>query len=295
MHGELDRSADHHRGELGVRGGGRGFADHLSEADDGDAVRDLADLAELVGDEDDGCPGCLELAHDLHQLVGLLRGEDRGGLVEDEHPGVAGERLDDLDPLLDADGELLDQRVGIDVESEPSRDLAHALAGRADVQQSARASRLVSEHDVLGHAEDGDEHEVLVHHADAGAHRVAGTLEVLHLAVEKDGSLFCRVQAVEDVHERRLACAVLAEQTVDLSGLHHEIDVVVGDETAEPLRDPAEFELHGADPSEGGAPTHRDGQGRRAGCAVGQTSGEAGMKPDLPTAAGLSPGGTTRP
>ena len=108
--GQLDRAADHHRGELGVAGGGLGLADDLAEADDRDPVGDLADLAQLVGDEDDRLPGLLELAHDLHQLVGLLRGQDRGGLVEDEQLGVAGQRLDDLDALLDADGEVLDER-----------------------------------------------------------------------------------------------------------------------------------------------------------------------------------------
>ena len=135
--GELDGAAHHHRGELGVRGRRRRLAHDLAEPDDGDAVGDLADLAELVGDEDDGCPGRLELAHDLHQLVGLLRREHGGRLVEDEHLRVARERLDDLDALLHADGQILDERVGVDVEAEALRDLAHALARRVQIEQSA--------------------------------------------------------------------------------------------------------------------------------------------------------------
>ena len=135
LHGELDGAADHERRELGVRGGGRGLADDLAEADDGDAVGDLAHLAQLVRDEHDRGAALLELAHDAHELVGLLRGEHRGRLVEHEHAGVAGERLDDLDALLHADGEVVDERVGVDVEPEPLGDLAHlrarAAAGRA--------------------------------------------------------------------------------------------------------------------------------------------------------------------
>ena len=72
---------------------------------------------------------------------------------------------------------------------------------------------------------------MLVHHADAGAHRVAGAVEVLHDVVEEDLALVGLVEPVEHVHERRLARAVLAEQAVDLAGLHDEIDVVVGDES----------------------------------------------------------------
>ena len=53
---------------------------------------------------------------------------------------------------------------------------------------------------------------MLVHHADAGGHGVAGAGEVLHLVVEEDLALVGLVQAVEHVHERRLAGAVLTEQ-----------------------------------------------------------------------------------
>ena len=219
VHGELDRAADHERGELGVGGGGLGLADDLAAPDHGDPVRDRADLAQLVGDEDDRLPGLLELAHDLHQLVGLLRRQDRGRLVEDEDLGVAGERLDDLDPLLDADGQVLDQRVGVDVEAEPLGDLADPLAGGVEVERAGEPGGLVAEHDVLGDGEDRDEHEVLVDHADAGGDRVAGAGEVLHHVVEDDLALVGRVEAVEDVHQRGLAGAVLAEQRVDLARL----------------------------------------------------------------------------
>ena len=70
-----------------------------------------------------------------HELVGLLRGEHRGRLVEDEHLGVAGEGLDDLDPLLHADRQIADQGIRVDVEAEAGRDLAH------DARAAARSSR----------------------------------------------------------------------------------------------------------------------------------------------------------
>ena len=84
---------------------------------------------------------------------------------------------------------------GFDVESEPRRDLAHAPARGIQIEEAPGARRLVAEHHVLGDGEDGDEHEVLVDHADAGAHRVAGTVEVLHLVVEQDHALVGRGRA----------------------------------------------------------------------------------------------------
>ena len=236
------------RGELAVARGRARLAHDLAQPDHGDPVGDGAHLAQLVGDEDDRDAGLLELTHDLHQLVGLLRGEHRGRLVEDEHLRVAGERLDDLDPLLHADRQVLDDGVGVDVEAEPLGDLLDPLAGRVEVEGAGEAGGLVAEHDVLGDGEDRHQHEVLVDHADAGRDRVAGSGEVLDLAVEHDLALVGLVEAVEDVHQRRLAGAVLAEQAVDLAGLDRQGDVVVGDDVAEALGDVAQSELHGRDP-----------------------------------------------
>src|SRR5260221_14486265 len=47
-------------------------------------------------------------------------------------------------------------------------------------------------------------------------------------------------QAVDDVHQRRLAGAVFADQGVDLAGTHGQVDVVVGDHARPRLRDPAQ-------------------------------------------------------
>src|SRR5260370_37861850 len=47
-------------------------------------------------------------------------------------------------------------------------------------------------------------------------------------------------QAVEDVHQGRLAGAVLADQGVDLARAHRQVDVVVGDHARPGLRAPAQ-------------------------------------------------------
>ncbi len=145
LHGERHAPADHEGRELRVAGGGLGLADHLAEPDHRDAVRDLAHLPQLVGDEDDARAGVPELLHDDHELVGLLRREHGGRLVEHEHLRVARQGLDDLDALLDADGQVGDERVRIDVEAEaggdraPSRGRRPGRAGRRASSPRARA------------------------------------------------------------------------------------------------------------------------------------------------------------
>jgi hypothetical protein len=69
-----------------------------------------------VGDEDDGAPARLQLAHDREQLLALTGGENRCRLVEDQHLGVPDQGLDDLHPLLHADRELFDQGIGVDAQ-----------------------------------------------------------------------------------------------------------------------------------------------------------------------------------
>ena len=244
MDGQFHRAPHHERGELGVGRRGLGFADDLAEADDGDAICDFSHLAELMGDEHDRGALVAKLTHDVHQLVGLLRSEDGGRLVEDEYPGIPRQRLDDLHTLLDADGEIADDRVGVDLEAEALSDVAHVLACLGEVEAAEPLRLLVAEHDVLGDREDGDEHEVLVDHADAGGHGIPRPTEMLHDVIEEDLALIGTVQAIQDVHEGRLAGTVLAEQRVDLTRLDDEVDVVVGDEPAEAFGDPAELELH---------------------------------------------------
>jgi hypothetical protein len=89
---------------------------------------------------------------------------------------------------------------------------------------------------------------VLVDHPDPVLDRVLRGAERDPFALEQDLAFVGPVEAVEDVHERRFARAVLAEQRVHLAAVEVEIDVVVRDDAREPLRDSAQLEqgrVHG--------------------------------------------------
>ena len=121
-------------------------------------------------------------------------------------------------------------------------ELAHAPPRLADVEQHLAVRRLLGEDDVLGHRHHRDQHEVLVHHPDPALDRVLGGRERRLLPVQQDLAGVRVVQAVEDVHQRRLAGAVLAEQRVDLAAPELKVDVVVREDARELLGDPAELE-----------------------------------------------------
>ena len=98
---EEDVAADHQPREPRLGGAGRRERVHcLSSAQDGDAIRDLEHLVQLVRDEDDRHALPLEGLEDREQLGRLLRREHGGRLVEDEDVCAPIQRLHDLDPLL---------------------------------------------------------------------------------------------------------------------------------------------------------------------------------------------------
>ena len=97
---------------------GRGRrSDHLAASKHHDVVSDSLHFAQFVGDEDNAhALGC-EFLQNRQEMVGLLGRQDRSGFVEDKHVGVAVQRLQNLDSLLAADREILDDRVGFDESS----------------------------------------------------------------------------------------------------------------------------------------------------------------------------------
>ena len=149
----------------------------------------------------------------------LVLGQRRRRLVEDQQPRLLGERPGDDHQLLRGEVERAHRRGGVEVEAEGVERLAGAAQPARDVDHPP-ARRLVVERDVLGDAEVGDDVDLLRHQRHAGrlglgdAGRREGPAGEAHAAVVAAG----RDGAGEDLDQRRLAGAVLAEQRHDLAG-----------------------------------------------------------------------------
>ena len=110
-------AADHQLGQLLLAGlRGPAVRHHGPGAHDADLVGHRHDLAQLVGDQDDGAPLRLQVAQDAEQMVGLLRRQHARGLVQDQDARAAEQGLEDLDPLLHAHGQARHRRVEVDLE-----------------------------------------------------------------------------------------------------------------------------------------------------------------------------------
>ena len=89
-------------------------------------------------------PASGELTHDLHQFIRLLRCQHSRRLVQNQDLRLTRQSLDDLDALLRTDRQILDERIGIQVEAEARRYFAHRLTRALTANNTRRASRLIT-------------------------------------------------------------------------------------------------------------------------------------------------------
>jgi hypothetical protein len=157
--------------------------------------------------------------------------------VEDQQPRLGQQRPHDLDPLPLADREGVDHPIRLQLQAVLGRlgpDPRHHL------RQRERAAH--PQPDVLGHRERVEEREVLEHHGDAQRPRLLGAADLHRLAVPEDAAGVGAERPVDDLHQRRLAGAVLPQDGVDLAGPYFQRHLLVGHHRGEALADPIELE-----------------------------------------------------
>ena len=233
----LDLGADHHprqrsRGLL-LRIAGR---DLLAAAQDRGGVAKPLHLVELVADvEDRAALGLQPVQHD-EELIGFLRGQDRGRLIEDQEFRVLHQHAHDLDALPLADRELPDLAVGI--ERKPVN-IGHFFEPRRHVLEQFLA--VEPERDILGDGEIVEQREMLEHHADAAGTRFRRSGQD-HLLALPAHLAFARLdQAVDGFDQGRFARAVFAQQRMDFLRPDIDIDGIIGEESAVALGQPNWF------------------------------------------------------
>ena len=162
-------------------------------------------------------PSLRQRAQDAEELVGLLRRQHAGRLVEDQDPGAAIRATFRISTrCCSPDRQIADERVGIDVQAVVARQPLQLGARRGEALARSSGAALGAEHDVLQHGEILHQHEMLVHHADAVRRwRRAGCAMRTGLPSMQDLAAVGLVEAVEDAHQRRFAGAVLADDAGD--------------------------------------------------------------------------------
>jgi hypothetical protein len=185
----------------------------------GDAVADLADLVHAVGDEDDSRAASAEALDDLEQAIARGHVERGGRLVQNQDARLAKQGANDAAGLAVAQGDLLDGPVEI---QRPTQQLFEhrASAGALLPRRHTRADEAVdAEPDVVEHGprlrdknllEDGDDARLLGDPRGAGGEGAR--------SLELDRARVWSVHPAQDLHQRALTRAVLADERVHLPG-----------------------------------------------------------------------------
>ena len=97
--------------------------------------------------------------------------------------------------------------------------------------------RLAAEEDVAGDVERVDDLELLVNDADAEAGRVSRPVHRHRHTGDGDLARVRTMDPGQDLHQRRLARAILAHEPDDLSGGHVEVHAIEGDHAGKSLGD----------------------------------------------------------
>ena len=136
------------------------------------------------------------------------------------------DRLGDLDHLLLRDGQGADLRGRIDVEPKLREQFPGHLGHFAVVDQAERIFRLAPDPYVFGDRHPVHQRQFLMDHSDALLQGIEWAGQNDLLAAQADGAAVRRVNAGDDLHQRRLAGAVLAHQGVDAAGAQPKLHVV---------------------------------------------------------------------
>ena len=255
LRGGADRLAgDHADQRVVVELAAPRVGDDLAVAERDDPVGQVDDLVEAVRDEDDAGAALGDAADRAEELGDLLAVQRGGGLVENEdvvRAGPAVERAGDGDDGPLGGGQARDRDAHVEVGVELRDQLLRvALLLPHGGRQVAAATDAPAEVEVLDRAEGRDQAEVLMDEVEA--------LAQVRAVAESDLRPRVRlVHAGEDLHERRLAGAVVTDDGDDLAGRDAQRDVVQRPHAGERLADARRLE-QGATRLRGSPPMARE-------------------------------------
>ena len=198
-------------------------AQDATVVDDRDAGAHLAELGEDVAADEDRLAHRSQLAEDLAHLDSRSRVEARRRLVEDQQCRVVDQRVGEAQALAHAARQRLDVRLALVGQPDDLEQLA-------DHRRSAVGGDAVAageEVEVLPHAQVVVDAVEVGHVADAapdldrvGGHRDAGDVRLARGRSEQGG---------QDLHRRRLAGPVRADQPEDLAMADDEVQAGDGE------------------------------------------------------------------
>jgi hypothetical protein len=194
---------------------------------DADPIRQVEDVVDVVADEEDPEPLVLQLLDEVAHL-GRLGGAERGGrLVHDHDPCVEVHGARDGHGLALPAGErdhgLLE---ALEVGVQPAHHLPRLVLHRTVVERAPEVRHLAAQEHVGRRIDVVGERELLVDALDVEVLGVARVADDPGLAVHQDLARVGGMRSGERADQRRLACAVAADEAQHLPRIDVDAHVI---------------------------------------------------------------------
>ncbi|EAU65598.1 conserved hypothetical protein [Stigmatella aurantiaca DW4/3-1] len=205
------------------------------------AIAQAEDLIQPVGDIQDDLAGRAQPFHQPEEHLALMGGERGGGLVQGNDRGVEDGGLGNLHHLPGAQRQIGHLGLGVHLDADLPQhraDLGEQFLEADDPEPGGKAAQ----HEVLGHRQLRHELKLLVDDGHPGGDRIARRDEALRLSTDAQLTALGGVIPPENLDERGLARAVLAQQTDDPPRRNREAQFLEGPDAREALGDVRELE-----------------------------------------------------
>ena len=196
-------------------------------------------------DQHDGNALLFQAMDQAQHLLDLPDRDRSRWLVHQDELGVGQPRARDGDRLALTARHLLDEIVRPGLRAQFSKELQRTRRHRLVVKQgdwTEPALELAPEEDICRRRQIVGKRKVLVDDLDPHGACIDGSVEMHGLALEADVSMARPKIAGDDLHERRLARAVVAHQADHLSREDLHVDVMQRADRAELLADTDQFQ-----------------------------------------------------
>ena len=200
--------AYHHIGHFGDGGILRQHtADVLAVSEYSHSVGQRFDFMHFMGNDDDSLAVISHFPEDVKQLLGLLRCQYGGRLIQDQNIRTTVQYLYDLYRLLLGYGHIINLLLRVHFKTVFIADLLDFTGSFFNVQ-----STFQTQNNILGGRQYIDQLEMLMHHTDSQPQCILGRSDDLFLTVNKDLPLIRKINTGEHIHQCRLTAAVFSKQ-----------------------------------------------------------------------------------
>lgn len=173
----------------------------------GDAVREITNFCQAMGDVDDTDNLTAQVSNDREQTFRFCCRQTGRRLIHNQDTGVDGQCLGDLDHLLLAGRQFTDECIGGVVEAYSLQQDCRFPVDGLFVNQ-AESTWLPTQKNVGTDGQIVSEVEFLVNQSDTGIHGIADTAEGDWLSGGKDGPGVGALYAGKNLHERAFSSSV---------------------------------------------------------------------------------------